>query len=255
MPKNRNIPNLWNGFRILCLVGGLTLAGAAYIAPEWLGQYISVDVAWVIALTLLLLLPVTMILRFGLTRFASNLREAGRRADIEAARSRLPDWAQQHQLAFEPGTKHGEVGTVRGRHRGFLLLVDPDAGDISACFSREATREPIDISTTEPPASHHDALSSFDTADERFDAIFPTRFATEESATLFTDHAAIRDELVDFWKTHEDDLQVVSIDEQGVVCFLEPDSQYDVDILVAVVDDLGDAMDMLDQEFGRRDLD
>lgn len=251
---NRNTSSLWNGFRILCLVGGLILAGVAYVAPEWLAQHVSVDVVWGIALTLLLLLPVTMVGRFGLSRIASNMREAGRRADMEDARSRLPSWAQQHQLAFEPGTKHDEVGAVRGRHRGFLLLVDPDAGDISARFPGEAACEPIDISTTEPPASHHDALTSFDTGDERFDAIFPTRFATEAAAGVFSDNAAIRDKLVDFWKTHDDALQVVSIDEHGVVCFLEADSQYDVDTLVAVVDDLGGVMETLSQEISRREI-
>ncbi|MGM0555578.1 MAG: hypothetical protein ACQEVA_04275 [Myxococcota bacterium] len=239
----------WSAFRTFCLLTGLTLIGLAYFAPEQLEPYMGVDLAWTLGFILLLLLPISMVIRFGAKRMFGSIRRSGRRASMEEARTSLPDWANARGLSFEPSPQHGEVGEALGEYRGFKLLYDPDAGDVSVRWRQPVADEPLDLSTTPPPVTGPGAAEAFDTDDTRFDAIFQTRLAGPAVADQIRESASIRDTLCDFWEAHDDVLEELNVDAQGVVCFLGPDSHYDLEVASRLVDAQIDLMESLEQQF------
>jgi hypothetical protein len=248
MPSTDNNFSWWSAFRTFCLLTGPTLIGMAYFAPEQLEPYMSTDLAWTVGFILLLLLPISMVIRFGSKRFFGTIRKSGRRAAIERAREGMPEWAEARGLSFEPSPQHGEVGEVMGEYRGFKLLYAPDAGDISVQW-RQSPYGELDVSTTPPPAVSPDESEPFDTDHERFNVIFQTRFASPELAERVQTSTEIRDALTEFWDSHEGELEELHVDAHGMVCFLDADIEYDLDGVGELVDEQLALMESLQKHF------
>lgn len=241
-------PSLLTAFRYFCLLGGLSLLGLAYFAPEWLAEYMEVELAWTLGFVLLLLLPVSLVFHFGSKRMSRSLRKSGERAARKKAREKLPGWAEQHGLAFREADGRDVVGSVLGEYAGYKVLVDVDAGDLSARWAGGLGSRELDVSTTPPPTIPPGELVEFDTGDDPFDEVFQTRFADEDTAERVEASARLREALVEFWEAHADELEELNIDSEGVVCFLDADSQYDVAVVGELVEALVGAMGRVQAE-------
>jgi hypothetical protein len=239
-------PSLVTAFRYFCLLGGLTLTLSAYFAPEWVGEYMSVDLAWTLGFILLLLLPITMVFHFGGQRMSRSLRKSGERAARKKARESLPAWAEIHGLAFREADGRDEVGTALGDYQGYKVLVDLDAGDVSARWTDEFDGRAVDVSTTPPPTVPPDEMVEFDTGDKGFDEVFATRFADEATADALGESDAVRESIVEFWDEFAGQLEELNVDDEGVVCFLAPETQYDIEAIAALVDALVDVMERVE---------
>ena len=246
--KNGNKPSLLTAFRYFCLLGGLSLLGLAYFAEEWLAEYMEVELAWTLGFVMLLLLPVSLVFHFGSKRMSRSLRKSGKRAARKKAREKLPVWAEQRGLEFREADERDAVGTALGDYQGYKLLVDVDAGDLSARWASGLGSRELDVSTTPPPTIPPGELVEFDTGDEQFDEVFQTRFADEDTADLVEASTGLREALVEFWEAHAGALEELNIDSQGVVCFLDADSQYDVEVVGRLVEALVGAMGRVEAE-------
>jgi hypothetical protein len=91
-------------------------------------------------------------------------------------------------------------------------------------------------------------MVEFDTGDKGFDEVFATRFADEATADALEASPQLHEALAEFWKAHADELEELNVDDEGVVCFLAAETQYDVEVIAGLVDDLVGVMERVEAE-------